>query len=317
MQNPVAKTIKSSQFHPKADIVMLKMEPASHHLSKEEQQYFRKLTEGIFGYSEQIRNERLKSLATDFHITLIAPDLCTFLKETVHYNLVFTDLTLLIYAVRAIKSLLSNAHVDLKPHIHLVLPTVLSCCLAKKISKYYDDNHWTLRDFSAAVAASICHSYSDELNNMKGRVIEIYLSAIRDNSKGLATTYGAIKGLSSFGEDSVKAHLLPNAMLISNKIHQSLEASNYGFYMDHQKQNVHEAKHVRNVMVTICAPILHKCRKINDGGLSYVREFGYLGKSLYIQVKNIESLEQAKSHQNQYVISSVARGGAQQWFQLG
>lgn len=311
MQNPVAQTIKSSQFHPKADTVMLKLEPATHHLSKEEQQYFRKLTEGIFGYSEQIRNERLKLLATDFHITIIAPDLCGFLKDTIHHNLVFTDLTLLIYAVRAIKSLLSNAQLDLKPQIHLLLPAVLSCCLANKISKYYGDNHWTLRDFSAAVAASMCNRYTDALNNMKGRVVEIYLSAIRDSGRGLATTYGAIKGLSSFGEDSVKAHLLPNAMLISNKIHQSLEAGNLGFYLDHQKQKVHEAKHVRNVMVTICAPILHKCRRMNDGGVSYVREFGYLGKSLYIQVKNIESLEQAKSQQNQFIM------GNQQWFQLG
>lgn len=303
LEKKLEEIVKTSKFQPKSDTVLINFQPTIHKLSKEEQIYFRHLTLAIFGYSEQVRNENLKQLSTDYHVTLIAPYLCSFIKDTIHCNLVFTDLTLLIYAVRMTKSLLANNHVYLKPYIHEILPAVLSCALAKKISKYYSDNHWTLRDFSAFVVASICEKYSDELNNMKKRVIHLYIRGIIDMNKGLATTYGAIKGISNLGEEEVKNHLLPNIMLISNKIQKILEINynNYSFYMEYQKQQMNEAKHVRNIMVTICAPILYKTRNINDGGLSYVKDFGYLGKSLYIQVKNIESMEQAKTQQNQYM----------------
>ncbi|XP_066255157.1 transcription initiation factor TFIID subunit 6-like [Euwallacea similis] len=299
MSRKLDQTIKSARFRPKPDLVLINLSPTVHELSKEEQMYFRKVTEAAFGYNDQIRNECMRQLISDYQITLILPYLCSFIRDTIHCNLVFTDLTLLIYAVRMTKNLLSNNHLDLKPYIHELLPAVLSCALAKKISKYCNDNHWTLRDFSSCVVASICEVYSDELNNMKERVVNLYFSAIRDASKGLTTTYGAIRGLSSFGEAEVERYLLPNVMIISNKIRKALEVAQYGFYLDYQKQLLSEAKHVRNVMVTICAPILLKTRTVSDGGLSYAKEFGYLGKPLYIHVKNLESMKKARTQQAQ------------------
>lgn len=302
MSKKLDQVIEKSKFHPKCDIVLLSFNPAVHQLSKEEQKYFCKLTESIFGYNNgQIRNDGLKQLETDYHVTLVLPYLCSFIRDTIHCNLVLTDLTLLIYAVRMTKSLLSNTHVDLKPYLHELLPAVLSCALARKISKYYSDNHWTLRDFSAYIVNAMCQKYSNDLNNMRQRVINLYVQGITDMNKGLATTYGAIKGLSSLGEDAVKNHLLPNVMIISDKIQKILEMAQYGFFLDAQKQLINEAKHVRNIMVNICSPILYKTKRSNDGGLSYVKEFGYLGKSLYIHVKNIENMEQAKLQQAQYM----------------
>ena len=114
LQKKLDQIIENKSFQPKPDVALLKLVPSYHFLSKEEQIYFREITEAIFGFSEQVRNEYLKVLATDYHVTLIIPYLSTFIKETVHCNLVLCDLTLLIYAVRMAKSLLGNTHVCLK-----------------------------------------------------------------------------------------------------------------------------------------------------------------------------------------------------------
>ncbi|XP_066143559.1 transcription initiation factor TFIID subunit 6-like [Euwallacea fornicatus] len=321
MLKKLDQTIKSARFRPKPDLVLINLSPKAHQLSKEEQMYFRKVTEAAFGYNDQMRNECFGQLISDYQVTLILPYLCSFIRETIHCNLVFTDLTLLIYAMRMTKSLLSNNHLDLKPYIHELLPAVLSCALAKKISKYSSDNHWALRDFSTYVVASICEVYSDRLNNMKERVVNLYFSAIRDVNKGLATTYGAIRGLSSFGEAEVETYLLPNVMTISNKIRKALEMAQYGFHRNNQKQLLSEAKHVQNVMVTVCAPILLKTRTVSDGGLSYAKEFGYLGKPLYIHVKNLESVERAHTQQAQHMqrFSRFPQdiGAGRAWLSLG
>ncbi|CAG9766568.1 unnamed protein product [Ceutorhynchus assimilis] len=298
LEKKLDQIIKNTKFVPKPDFVYLKLLPAIHNLSKEEQIYFKNLTEPIFGYNEQLRNGKLKQLATDYHVTLILPYLCTFIKDTVHFNLVFTDLTLLIYAMRMVKSLLANKNVNLKPYIHEILPAVLSCSLARNISKYYVDNHWTLREFAGVVVASICATYSDNLNNIKQKVIEIYNKGIVDADKGLTTSFGAIKGFYSLGEEEVKTHLIPKIMIISKKIQRTIENNYQNFGYMEQKHQTNVAKHVRTVMVTVCAPILYKTRNVNDGGLTYARDFGYLGKSLYIQVKNIESAQLAKQMQH-------------------
>lgn len=285
----------NKKFCPKADVILLKLFPDNHPLSMEEQIFYVKITEGIVGYNEQIRNDNLKILSLDYNITFLMPYLSTFIKETIHLNIILADLTLLIYAVRMTKSLLANPHICLKMYLHEILPAILSCALSKRISKYYYDNHWTLRDFSAYIVATICKMYSNKVNNITNRIINIYLKPLQDNSKPLTTVYGALKGLVSLGEETVKAYLVPNIGNISKRLYIIFEKKVFTFYTeDKHKQQIIEAKHVRDVILNTIAPILLKTQNTNDNGFSFIKEYGYIGRALYIQMKNLEKIDLEK-----------------------
>ncbi|CAG9814273.1 unnamed protein product [Phaedon cochleariae] len=299
--------IPTEKFSPKPDIIYLKIFPDNHPLSAEEQIFFINITEGIFGYNEQIRNENLRVLAVDYNIKYLLPYLCIFIKDTVHLNISFPDLTLLIYAVRMVKSLICNQHLELIEHLHHLIPVTISCALARKICKYYHDNHWTLRDFSAFVIASICEKYNSNMNNISSRVIRIYLRPLLEYMSPLTTIYGAVKGLGCMGEEIVKTYLFPCISFISKRMFIIFERKIHGYYQEERsKQQNLEARHVRDAVVNIVAPILYKTKNVKDGGLLYSQYFGYLGKFLYMEVKNLEKIELNQQKVQAYERSAIS-----------
>ncbi|KAK9888722.1 hypothetical protein WA026_000948 [Henosepilachna vigintioctopunctata] len=275
-------------LHIKSDHVFLKFQPDAHALSVEEQLFFINITEGVFGYNEQIRNETLKLLTSDYNVRYLAPNITEFIKQSIHLNLVFVDLTLLIYAVRMTKNMIANPHVEVGLYLHTLIPAVLSCALAKRISKYYYDNHWTLRDFSAYVIATICHKHGNEINRIKERVINIYLKPMVDTSMSLTTLYGAIKGLASLGEDTIKSCIIPNLYGLGKRIYKILENRSNKL---EDKQQILEAKHVRDLVVNIASPVLFKTENLLDDGNEYIQKFGYFGYLIFMHIKKIEKLE--------------------------
>lgn len=273
-------------FKPKPDHILLKFYPDSHQLSAEEQMFFMKITEGIFGYNEQVRNETLKLLTTDYSVRYLAPYLTEFIKQSIHLNLVCSDLTLLIYSVRMSKNLISNPHVNVKLFLHDLIPAILSCALSKRISKYYYDNHWTLRDFSTYVIATICHVYGNEMNRIKQRVVNIYLQPIYNHSMSLTSLYGGLKGLSSLGEEIIKIYIIPNLYMLGKRVYKILENKTY---KSEDKQGILEAQHVCDMVVNAVSPILMKSQPLDKTHL--MREFGYFGYLLLIHIKNFEKIE--------------------------
>jgi transcription initiation factor TFIID subunit 6 len=284
---------KENKFRPKPDPILLKLYPDPHPLSSEEQIFFIKLTEGAFGFNEHVRNDTLQTLSRDYHVRFLAPYLCLFIKDAIRVNIVFPDLSLLIYSVRMVKSLMANPHVNLKEHLHLLLPAIISCVLSKKISKYNYDNHWTLRDFSAQVVAAICCSHTNKINQIKTRTIKLYLRAVQDPRKALTTLYGGLKGLSCFGEETVKTCVIPIIPILSRRICAVLEKT---VYLGDGSVETKQIKRVSDLILTIAGPVLLQYKNTNDGGVSYVKEFGYLGYSLYSHVKTLEKIEADKQN---------------------
>ncbi|CAH1991218.1 unnamed protein product [Acanthoscelides obtectus] len=194
--------------------------------------------------------------------------------------------------MRMTKSLLSNPHLNLLDQLHIILPAILSCGLTRKTSKYYYDNHWTLRDFSAYMAVTICQKFSNSLNNLTNRVIFLYLRPLKSYNCPLTTIYGAVKGIAAFGEDTVKIFLFPYINNISKRIFMIFERRQYNFHSEEKiKQQIIEAKHVRDAILCTVAPILYKAKNITDGGIMYMQMFGYLGRFLYAEVKNLEKMD--------------------------
>lgn len=299
--NNSEKTKPTRRFLPKPDVVYMKVHPPVHPLSAELQKFYVELTEGVFGYSENIRNDCMRSIEKDYSMLELAPYLAVFIKETIERNIVFTELSLLVYAVKMVQNLMNNESVPLQKYLHTILPPVISCGVARTVCRNYTENHWTLRDLSAFVVSEICKKFNSNVTNITNRVIQIYLKPLRDtNNHSLTTIYGAVRGLASLGLSTVKDFLFPHIKNISPMI-QTAEIS-IGKHSDERyKQFLRESKHVRDAVVSILAPILHNEEIIKFIREVYVDEFGYLGQYIFTEVKNIDLLEERKRKREQAV----------------
>ncbi|RRT80244.1 hypothetical protein B296_00000883 [Ensete ventricosum] len=103
-------------------LVDLKL-PVKHVLSRELQLYFDKITELTVTRPESILfKEALVSLAVDSGIHPLVPYFSYFIAD----------------------------------ELHQLMPSIITCVVAKRLGSKITDNHWELRDFSANLAASVC-----------------------------------------------------------------------------------------------------------------------------------------------------------------
>ncbi|KAK6149369.1 hypothetical protein DH2020_016894 [Rehmannia glutinosa] len=183
--------------------------PIKHVLSRELQLYFEKITELTVSRSESpLFKEALVSLATDSGIHPLVPYFTFFVADEVSRNL--NNFSLLFALMRLVWSLLRNPHIHIEPYLHQLMPSVMTCLVAKRLGNKFSDNHWDLRNFTANLVASICKRFGHVYHNLQPRVTRTLLHAFLDPSKALPQHYGAIQGLAALGPNVVRLLVLPN-----------------------------------------------------------------------------------------------------------
>ncbi|KAL6520745.1 Transcription initiation factor TFIID subunit 6 [Orobanche hederae] len=183
--------------------------PIKHVLSRELQLYFEKITELTLGRSESpLFKEALVSLATDSGIHPLVPYFTFFIADEVSRNL--NSSSLLFALMRLVRSLLRNPHIHIEPYLHQLMPSVMTCLVARRLGHKLSDNHWGLRKFTANLVASICKRFGHVYHNLQTRVTTTLLHAFLDPSKALPQHYGAIQGLAALGPNVVRLLVLPN-----------------------------------------------------------------------------------------------------------
>ncbi|XP_010254144.1 PREDICTED: transcription initiation factor TFIID subunit 6 isoform X2 [Nelumbo nucifera] len=182
--------------------------PVKHVLSRELQLYFDKITELTVNKSDSVLfKEALQSLATDSGLHPLVPYFTYFVADEVTRGL--NDFSLLFALMRVVRSLLQNPHIHIEPYLHQLMPSVITCLVAKRLGNRFSDNHWELRNFTADLVASICKRFGHVYHNLQPRVTRTLLHAFLDPTKALTQHYGAIQGLAALGP-SVRLLLLPN-----------------------------------------------------------------------------------------------------------
>ncbi|KAL7250149.1 hypothetical protein ACSBR1_012201 [Camellia fascicularis] len=100
--------------------------PVKHILSRELQLYFDKITEVAVTRSDLVLfKEALESLATDLGLHPLVPYFTYFIVD----------------------------------ELHQLMPSVVTCLVAKRLGNRFADNHWELRDFTTNLVASICKRF--------------------------------------------------------------------------------------------------------------------------------------------------------------
>ncbi|KAL8208955.1 hypothetical protein R6Q57_008367 [Mikania cordata] len=183
--------------------------PVKHVLSIELQLYFEKITDLTVGRSNSvIFNKALLSLATDAGLHPLVPYFIYFVAEEVTRNL--NNFQLLFALMRLVRSLLQNPFLQIEPYLHQLMPSVMTCLVAKSLGNKLTDNHWELRNFTANLVALICRRFGYGYHNLQLRVTRTLLHSYLDPTKAFPQHYGAIKGITALGSSVVRLLLLPN-----------------------------------------------------------------------------------------------------------
>ncbi|XP_072962813.1 transcription initiation factor TFIID subunit 6 isoform X1 [Typha angustifolia] len=206
----IAPSESKRSEHGKEDALPVDIKlPVKHVLSRELQMYFDKITELTLSRSESVLfKEALVSLATDPGLHPLVPYFSYFIADEVARSL--NELPVLFALMRVIRSLLRNPHIHIEPYLHQLMPSMITCLVAKKLGHRIADNHWELRDFSANLVSSVCRRFGHVYHNLQSRLTKTLIHAFLDPSKALTQHYGAIQGLSALGPGVVRLLILPN-----------------------------------------------------------------------------------------------------------
>ncbi|KAG2719440.1 hypothetical protein I3760_03G266500 [Carya illinoinensis] len=183
--------------------------PVKHVLSRELQLYFDKITELTMSSSDSVLfKQALVSLATDSGLHPLVPYFTYFIADEVSRGL--SDYSLLFALMRIVRSLLRNPHIHIEPYLHQLMPSVVTCLVARRLGNRFADNHWELRDFTANLVASICKRFGHVYSNLQTRLTKTLLNAFLDPKRAMTQQYGAIRGLAALGPTVVRILILPN-----------------------------------------------------------------------------------------------------------
>ncbi|XP_023176956.2 transcription initiation factor TFIID subunit 6 [Drosophila hydei] len=142
-------------------------------LSKEQQEFYVLITETCMGISESTRREALQRLSSDSSLQPMLSKLSLFIGEAVKVNVVQQNFALLLYLMRMVHSLLINPHLKLHNYLHIFIPAVLSCIVARQVCAFPAvQNHWALREYSANIMAEFVKAYDSDDNSIMPRVIK-------------------------------------------------------------------------------------------------------------------------------------------------
>lgn len=181
-------------------------------LTRELQLYLEKVIGNLLqgerdaGSQEKVR-ATLASVCNDEGINRTVPHLVRFITKRVETSM--NNLASLWTCVNLAECLVTNeslAQLDL--YLHDLLPSMLTCVVAKSLGQSPAEDHWALREAAASVIASMCRRFGSQYANLQPRVASIYREAI-NMEKPLTTIYGGIVGITSLGPLVVNSLLVP------------------------------------------------------------------------------------------------------------
>lgn len=228
--------------------------PTKHVISRDLQLYFEKITGLVLNKSgSNLFREALRSLSVDSGIQPLLPYFTCFIADEVSKNLCNSQL--LIALMRMVWCLLRNPQIHMAPYLHQLMPSIITCLVAKQLGKRLSDNHWELRDLAASLVSLICKScrFGHTYHNIQPRVTKTLLHVFLDPSKLLPQHYGAVQGLADLGPDVVRQLILPN-----------LEPYMQYLEMEKQKNETrrHEAWQVYRTLLHAAGKCMHGWLKV-------------------------------------------------------
>ncbi|CAA20756.1 SAGA complex/transcription factor TFIID complex histone H4-like subunit Taf6 [Schizosaccharomyces pombe] len=197
-----------------------------HVLSKELQLYFERITSALLDETNvELRDAALSSLRDDPGLHQLLPYFIMFLSDSVTRNL--GNLVVLTTLMHMAWALLDNPNLFVEPYVQQLMPSILTCLVAKRLgSDPNNHEHYALRDLAAFLLGIVCDRFGNVYYTLKPRVTRTALKAFLDNTKPYSTHYGAIKGLKTMGKEAIRVLVVPNIKVYEVLVRKTLEKGN-------------------------------------------------------------------------------------------
>lgn len=196
----VASRAESVDEGPDASIALRQLLPRL--VSDELQLYFSRITHALASHPEAA----ISRLANDSGIQELIPFFTRYIIRTIHQNMNNTEQCRLM--IHCIDALIRNRNVQLELHLDQILPSILTCIVAKRIGSR-GENHWLLRDEASEVLVRTCALFGEKYGNLRGKVIQTLCKALELQGDELGRWYGGIVGITMFGRSAVESFVLP------------------------------------------------------------------------------------------------------------
>jgi transcription initiation factor TFIID subunit 6 len=159
------------------------------------------------------------------------PYFVRFAQEEVATSL--KNLPRLTAVVAATRALVSNPHVHVELYLHQLMPSVVTCLVAKKLGGGEGPlgdrgDHCALRERAAETMALVCSKFGEQYPTIQPRITRTLVKALLDPAKPLATHYGAVVGLAALGPRVTRLLILPHLRQILETLEPELAEGDPG-----------------------------------------------------------------------------------------
>ena len=186
---------------------------------------FKEITEACMNTNEERKSEALACLSTDPGLHVLLPRFSSFIAQGVRLNVVHRSLAILIYLMRMLSALINNPTISLEKYLHELVPAVFTCIVNKQLV----DQHWALRSFAARCLSSLCHSYTNNINNLQPRCVNVLKQALSEMTAiGFPSLFGVLCALAELGSETVRSTLFPFVKSLGNVIQEGLHQNPKG-----------------------------------------------------------------------------------------
>ncbi|XP_034659477.1 transcription initiation factor TFIID subunit 6-like [Drosophila subobscura] len=142
-------------------------------LTKEQQDFYKKVTAACLAPHDEVRARALKSMEVDPSLEAILPQLITSMMSTIDRGLYNNDISVCFTVIHMAKALAKNKSISFDQNFHFILPGILSCILIQyefeKLDVEGDELHWELREVASELMGDIVRV--DKNYNLLDRII--------------------------------------------------------------------------------------------------------------------------------------------------
>ena len=178
------------------------VDPATtHQLSLEQQVYYNSVLEALN------TGARLESVLDSLHSDSSLTRLIPYISRSIFSMILDSEeLSILDRGIKILGALSTNAYLNLEPYLHQIMPAMLSGLMRGDLAQ---EGHWVYRKNTAGIIAQVCEQFSEYYEDLKARVLKLYVKVLEDPEKAPASHYAAVQGINAFGELCVQNLLVP------------------------------------------------------------------------------------------------------------
>ena len=221
-----ATTIDLTNTYESSDVLLRINQLQSGLLSEELKLYFLRVIHilepqiGTGSYYDRHEQDKvLLQLQVDDGLQELVPFFVRYTQHAIYEHIQSNQIENCILIVRFLRSLLYNPTLHLELHLHEILPSLMTCVVAKSFGsstthhQIKSNHHYHLRNEAAMTLAICTNLFSKDYTTLKSRILRTLCQALEmDDHHSLSSRYGGIVAITLFGNRAIDAFILPLIM---------------------------------------------------------------------------------------------------------